>query len=973
MSHYKSPINIRNRSEIRTGLLIKLIASVALVFSGLLAFENIDQNSEEQQKVTEVTRQLSKYQAKIETLVNKNLMLTQGLAAFISINPDLTQKQYAQYAELLLERDHQIKNIGAAKDLVITHMYPLLGNEKALGTNYLDIPSQREAVLKAKESNEIVLAGPVNLVQGGAGLIARKPIFSSRTGQFWGMASVVLDYNEMLQLSGLTEQNYLNVAIKGTDSRGEEGEVFYGDPAIFENSPIHLKVALPYGEWIISAEPINGWGVMEIDLPVWTVTFILLLGWIFLLIQRANNQYLHARSIENLVESEEKFRNIFSNHNAVMLMIEQESGKIIDANAAAANFYGYTKQQLKNKDIQDINQLSAEEVANKRKLAVETNENYFIFPHQLANGDIKQVEVHSSPINLTDTNLLFSIIHDVTDRVEYEQKLKLDAQVFEHSREGVLITDASSKIISVNNAFTNITGYQEHEVKGCNPSILSSGVHDNTFYREMHQKIDEIGFWRGEIWNRKKDGSIYPQLLSISKLENEFNKITHYVAVFSDITQIKQSEKRLQNLAHYDVLTQLPNRLLLMTRIEHAVERVTRKKKEKLGILFLDLDQFKIINDSLGHIVGDELLCRVAERLTNSVRYEDTVARLGGDEFVVLIEDFDQPSDLATIAQHIIDELNKPFELSATVAHIGTSIGISIYPDDSLDPEKLISYADAAMYRAKDSGRNTYSFYTESITKEAEQKLHITNELKLAIENDELELFYQPQVCLQSGKVVGAEALLRWNHESGMIPPDRFIPLAEEKGLIHQITLWVIESGCKQLKEWQDQSLDLTLSLNVSARDWSYPNFFSSINKIIESTGVDCTGLEFELTENSIMDNADKVLAKIHKIKALGISLALDDFGTGHSSLAYLKHFPIDKLKIDKSFILELEKNPSDKMIISTIIDMAKNFNLKVIAEGIEYESHLIYLQSVACEMGQGYFFGKPMKIDEFYTFIDAQ
>jgi len=973
MSHYKSPINIRNRSEIRTGLLIKLIASVAFVFSGLLAFENIDRNSEEQQKVTEVTRQLSKYQAKLETLVNKNLMLTQGLAAFISINPVLTQKQYAQYAELLLARDHQIKNIGAAKDLVITHMYPLQGNEKALGTNYLDIPSQREAVLKAKESNEIVLAGPVNLVQGGVGLIARKPIFSSKTGQFWGMASVVLDYNEMLELSGLTEQNYLNVAIKGTDSRGEEGEVFYGDPAIFENSPIHLKVALPYGEWVISAEPVNGWGVMEIDLPVWTVTFVLLLGWIFLLIQRANNQYLHARSIENLVESEEKFRNIFSNHNAVMLMIEQESGKIIDANAAAANFYGYTEQQLKNKNIQDINQLSAKEVANKRKLAVETNENYFIFPHQLANGDIKQVEVHSSPINLTDTNLLFSIIHDVTDRVEYEQKLKLDAQVFEHSREGVLITDASSKIISVNNAFTNITGYQGDEVKGCDPSILSSGVHDNTFYREMYQKIDEIGFWRGEIWNRKKDGSIYPQLLSISKLENEFNKITHYVAVFSDITQIKQSEKRLQNLAHYDVLTQLPNRLLLMTRIEHAVERVTRKKKEKLGILFLDLDQFKIINDSLGHIVGDELLCRVAERLTNSVRYEDTVARLGGDEFVVLIEDFAQPSDLATIAQHIINELNKPFELSASVAHIGTSIGISIYPDDSLAPEKLISYADAAMYRAKDSGRNTYSFYTESITKEAEQKLHITNELKLAIENDELELFYQPQICLQSGKVVGAEALLRWNHESGMIPPDRFIPLAEEKGLIHQITLWVIQSGCKQLKEWQDRSLDLTLSLNVSARDWSYPNFFSSINKIIENTGVDCTGLEFELTENSIMDDADKVLAKIHKIKALGISLALDDFGTGHSSLAYLKHFPIDKLKIDKSFILELEKNPSDKMIISTVIDMAKNFNLKVIAEGIEYESHFIYLQSVACEMGQGYFFGKPMKIDEFYTFIDAQ
>jgi len=733
---------------------------------------------------------------------------------------------------------------------------------------------------------------------------------------------------------------------------------------------VKLKVALPYGEWVIAAEPVNGWPVMNIDLSIWLSALLLLCVWSFLLVQQAHNKLLHARSIENLVASEQKFRNIFASHNGIMLMIEQESGRIMDANQAAADFYGYSVMQLKRMSIQDINCLSPEEVAEKRRLAMETELNSFIFPHRLADGSIKQVEVHSSPIQLTDSTLLFSIIHDVTDRVEHEQRLKLDAKVFEYTKEGVLITDSKKQIISVNRAFSDITGYDEQEVLGQDPKILSSGKYSVSFYKDMYQAIASRGFWRGEIWNRKKDGSLYPELLSISKLENEQHELTHYVAVFSDISKIKQSEKQLQNLAHYDVLTHLPNRLLLMTRIEHAMERVKRQQNEKLGVLFLDLDQFKIVNDSLGHVIGDELLCQVAKRLMCRVRQEDTVARLGGDEFIILIEGVSQASDLVTIAQDLIQEINRPFALSVSEAHIGVSIGIALYPDDTLDAEKVISFADAAMYKAKESGRNTYAFYTESITKAAEQKLKVTNQLKAAIESDGLELYFQPQVDLNSGKIKGAEALLRWHHPDGLMTPDKFIPLAEEKGLIHQITLWVIRQGCIQLKQWQDLGLNLSLSLNVSAKDWEYPDFLANIQLILRETGVHCLGLEFELTENSIMGKTDTVLETLRQIKELGISLVLDDFGTGHSSLSYLKHFPLDKLKIDKSFVMELEHTPSDKMIIATIVDMAKNFGLQVIAEGVEQPSQVEYLKLLHCDLGQGYYYAKPIPIADFHQLL---
>ena len=670
--------------------------------------------------------------------------------------------------------------------------------------------------------------------------------------------------------------------------------------------------------------------------------------------------------IMNFTESEQQFIEFFAHHDAIMLLVDHNSGNIIDANKAASTFYGYSCEEFKQKHIHDINQLNSKEIADHIQQALNQKVNTFVFPHQLANGEIKYVKVHSTPITVNNSTRLLSIIHDITEQLQHEQNLKLYSQALEGTSEGVIITNSKVEIIAVNSAFSEITGYSREEAIGKNPKLLSSGKNSAAFYQNIYQSLKQHGRWKGEILNRKKDGSFYPQLSSISRIVNDDHKLTHYVAVMSDISKLKQSQQQLTNLAHYDALTQLPNKLLFTSRLEHAIKKNKRKNNERLGVLVLDLDHFKLINDSLGHIIGDELLCQVAKRLTTRVRQSDTVARFGGDEFIILIEEFEQVTDLVTIAQHIIDDLNRPFELGSNCTHISTSIGIAIYPDDTNNQDKIISFADAAMYKAKENGRNTYSFYTESITQQAEQKLTLTNDLKLAIENNELALYFQPQVCFNTGKIIGAETLLRWQHPNGMIMPDKFIPLAEEIGLINQITLWVFEQGCNQLKKWQQQGLNLSLSLNISAKDWAHADFYSNIETIINDSGIDCSQLDLELTESAIMEKPDEILPVLKQLKALGIQLTLDDFGTGHSSLSYLKYFPLDKLKIDKSFVFDLENSQADKMIVHTIVTMAKNFNLKVVAEGVENKNHIHYLQEISCDYAQGYYYSKPVPIDIF-------
>lgn len=946
--------------------------SALILVLALVLFELIHIQRHKQSQISDVTTELSDLRASLEFTINRNLSLTRGLATYISINPGINQEQFTRFASPLLASKNQIRNFGAARDLVITHVYPVQQNKGVLGIDYRDSPEQFEAAKMAIELNKTVLAGPLTLFQGETGLIARTPIRIAENGETWGLLSIVLDYEAILRASGISEQQALQLAIRGKDSTGVNGEFFYGDPSILEQEPISLLIQFPHGNWQLLAIPANGWDELNVHEPVWFGAMFVLGLWLWILRHRYNSEVLYLQSVKNVVESEKKFRNIFHNHNAVMLLIDQDSGQIVDANAAALDFYGYSHEDLVKKRIQDINTMSSDEVTSEMQKAAVHNQNYFNFQHRLADGSTRYVEVHSTPIVADDKNMLFSIIHDITSRIENEQKLKLDAKVFEHSQEGVLVTDAQNRIITVNRAFTEITGYQQEDVEGDNPAILRSGRHDAQFFQQMYEDIAGQGYWKGEIWNRKKDGTVYPQLLSISKVENDANVVTNYVAVFSDITRIKQSEERMEQLAHYDALTGLPNRLLLKSRIEHAIERARRHPKEKVAVLFLDLDHFKVVNDSLGHMVGDELLRQVAGRLKDSLREQDTIARLGGDEFVVLLEGVIQLGDLNAISQNIIEEVKSPYLLNdCHEASVGTSIGIAIYPDDTLDIDKLITYADSAMYKAKQNGRNTYAFYTEAITQQADKRFKLSNQLAKAVERCELELFYQPQINMQSGDIIGAEALIRWNHpEEGLLTPWAFIGIAEETGIIHEISKWVISQGCQQLKRWQDSGHNLTLALNISPRDFRYDDFYDQVAKNIEQSGVDASGLELELTENGLMETSGNILQLLQQLKSLGLLLAVDDFGTGHSSIAYLKHFPVDKLKIDRSFVKDIDVDPADKMITETIIDMAKNFNLKVVAEGVETEAQKRLLQELQCDIAQGYFYSKPVPIAEFETML---
>ncbi len=556
--------------------------------------------------------------------------------------------------------------------------------------------------------------------------------------------------------------------------------------------------------------------------------------------------------------------------------------------------------------------------------------------------------------------------HMVTEIEHNQQKLHRASVVFENTSEGILITNAEHKIVSVNRAFTEITGYSEDEVMGRNPSLLQSGRHDEAFYKAMWQSIKSTGQWSGEIWNRRKNGEIYPQLLNINTFVNQKGELTHHIGVFSDISNIKDAESRLEHLAHHDALTDLPNRLLCIARLEHELQ-VAKRSGEQVGVLFIDLDMFKNINDSLGHAKGDHLLQQVAKRVQENIRGEDTFARLGGDEFVMIAGAIKGRQDIAQVAENTLAIFSHPFLVDEQDVFISASIGISIYPDDGEDTDTLLRNADVAMYCAKSEGRNNYQFYMPALTHRVQERLNIETCLRQALKKNELMLYYQPQYSLDSQQMIGVEALLRWRHpEMGMVAPDRFIPVAEETGLIVPIGEWVLKTACQQLKAWQDAGCaPERMAVNLSARQFWKPGLAKVVQNILTETGIEPGFLELELTESIIMHDTDIVSDTLATLHEIGVELSIDDFGTGYSSLSYIRRFPLDRLKIDRSFVRDIMSNPDDAEMIVSIIALGHSMKLKVLAEGVETLEQLQYLQMQGCDEVQGFYFSKPLPADE--------
>jgi diguanylate cyclase (GGDEF)-like protein/PAS domain S-box-containing protein len=559
------------------------------------------------------------------------------------------------------------------------------------------------------------------------------------------------------------------------------------------------------------------------------------------------------------------------------------------------------------------------------------------------------------------------VIDDITARKSAEERLLLWAKLLEGSTQAITITDAYNHILMVNRAFTEVTGYTLEEVRGKNPRLLKSGRHDLAFYREMWMALKEIGHWQGEIWNRRKNGEVYPEWLSISTVRNPQGNLTHYIGIFSDITERRAADERIHYLAHYDSLTGLPNRALLNARLEQVIAAAHRCGRHA-AVLFLDLDRFKNINDSLGHPIGDLLLQAVGARLKGDLRESDIASRIGGDEFIIVLPDLGAAEDAAVAARHLFDTLSKPFSISGHELSVTASIGISVFPQHGQDVESLIKNADAALYHAKNTGRNNYQFYTEDMNARALEILALENELRRALRREEFVLYYQPQADIHSGQIVGAEALIRWQHpDRGLVGPNTFIPLAEERGLIVPLGNWVLYSACQQNRRWQTEvSRAIPVAVNISALQFRQREFLGKVTDVLRETGLDPCYLELELTESILMHDAEAAIAMVRALKAMGVKLSIDDFGTGYSSLSYLQRFPIDRLKIDGSFVRDMTTHPDAAAITQITISLAKSLNLKVIAEGVKTLEQVELLRAQGCDEVQGYYLSRPLPADEF-------
>ncbi|MBW3565488.1 MAG: EAL domain-containing protein [Acidobacteria bacterium] len=662
------------------------------------------------------------------------------------------------------------------------------------------------------------------------------------------------------------------------------------------------------------------------------------------------------RSEEALRRSELRYRQMFQNNKAVQLVLDPRDGAIVDANESALDFYGYDLESMRKMTIHEINTLTRDEIRQELERASQRQRSFFSFRHRLASGEIRDVEVFSGPFETGGRTLLYSIISDVTEKRRAEELLEMQSAAIESSMDGIAIIDVLGRVEYANPALARMYGQTPQQIQGRRWMDLYSGDEGRRFAREIVPRLEESSQWSGEVPAVNVGGVVLTQEVSITKLDTG-----SMVVIVRDITERAQAEEQIRHLAYHDPLTELPNRLLFRDRLNVALSQAQRSPSH-LAVLFLDLDRFKVINDSLGHNIGDALLQAVARRLVASVRETDTVARLSGDEFTILLTEIGSSSHAIRIARKILEAIRHPFSVANREISVTTSIGVAVYPDDGAHADLLLKNADTAMYQAKENGRNNIQAFNASVSARTLERLAMETGLRRAVSQGELTLHYQTIHEASSGKVRGFEALLRWDHpDLGLIPPMTFLTVAEDLGLMFPIGQWVIRKAALQLVEWSEGPLsELCISVNVSMSQLQRSDFAESIEELIAETGIDPSRLEIEITESTAMQDPAASIATLTAVRNLGVKISVDDFGTGYSSLAYLQKLPIDRLKIDQSFIQDMVTNADANEIVQAIIAMGHRLGLGIVAEGVETEQQREALVLAGCDLLQGYLMSKP-------------
>ncbi|MBF0339948.1 MAG: EAL domain-containing protein [Magnetococcales bacterium] len=897
---------------------------------------------------------------------------------------------------------------------------PYPGNETALGFDLWSHPVRRESLKKAALSGNITASPPIDLVQdkeGQRGVLLLLPVWKeSRASEILGYAVGVFRLSALVAQTRIGLESFpFHVLIQDAHPEGSGESQLYSNATGAELARLARQPGqdreeiLQEGRWLddMTQQVIVGDRAWEIryalnargfarfmgGIHAWMVLVAGLLFGVmvqYLVLSLTGRTLLVSRQVRERTTALEESRLSLGRSEAIIrAMVETASNAIITMgedkrimlfNQAAERMFGYRAEEVRGENIRLI---MPSPVREEHDACVDhylqTGQPRVIGSWREVSGlrrdgTVFPVELAVSEVRVEERRFFLGILTDISRRKAAEEELLLARKVFENAGEAIIITDARGIILDANPAFQMITGFSREETVGQTPAITKSGRHDPAFYQEMWLALNLHGGWEGEVWDRRKNGEVFPKWLSINAIRGPEGQIRNFVGIFVDITSRKETEQKLERLAFYDPLTGLPNRLLFRDRLSQEL-LACRRRNVQLGLLFIDLDRFKWVNDTLGHASGDELLREISQRLLGCVRRQDTVARLGGDEFTVILSGLEHPEAASGVAQKIIGVVCEPVRINEQDVHVGASVGIAVFPQDADDLEMLIKNADMAMYQAKDAGRNTFRFFSRELHAQAFDRIAMEDDLHKALDRDELLLYHQPKVCLKTGCLQGMEALVRWNKpEHGMVNPGQFIPLAEETGLILPMGAWILRTACQQNAAWSEAiGKTLKCAVNLSGRQFQQKNLAEEVKGVLEYYNLPPESLELEITESIVMGNVDEAIAIMRRLRDLGLSLAIDDFGTGYSSLNYLKRFPISTLKIDQSFVRELPDVRENRAIVDAIISLARSLDLGVVAEGVETVAQLEYLHQSGCEEVQGYLLSRPLGLKEFDALLRVE